>query len=141
MLAKWKIKRESQKTYGAPMAYLSFDDRNGNRIPNAVNPGKSANTNGNNKEVEGKFGKGIQFSGDDAMNFPSGFGDFNRHQEFSMAFWIQPTSKLERAVVIKRSKAWTDAASRGIEILIEDGRLSPALIHFLAWKCNSNPIK
>ena len=102
LLAKWKIKRESQKTYGAPMAYLSFDDRNGNRIPNAVNPGKSANTNGNNKEVEGKFGKGIQFSGDDAMNFPSGFGDFNRHQEFSMAFWIQPTSKLDRAVVIKR---------------------------------------
>ena len=135
LLAKWKIKRESQKTYGAPMAYLSFDDRNGNRIPNAVNPGKSANTNGNNKEVEGKFGKGIQFSGDDAMNFPSGFGDFNRHQEFSMAFWIQPTSKLERAVVIKRSKAWTDAASRGIEILIEDGRLSPALIHF--WPGNA----
>ena len=32
-------------------------------------------------------------------------------------------------------KAWTDAASRGFEFLIEDGRLSPALIHF--WPGNA----
>ena len=58
------------------MAYLSFDDRQGNRYPNAADRAKDANTNGNNKEVEGKFGKGIHFSGDDALNFPSGVGDF-----------------------------------------------------------------
>jgi hypothetical protein len=68
--------------------------------------------------------------GDDALNFPSGFGDFNRHQNFTMAFWVKPTIELDRAVVVRRSKAWTDAASRGIEVLIENGRLSPALIHF-----------
>jgi hypothetical protein len=38
-------------------------------------------------------------------------------------------------VVVRRSKAWTDAASRGIEVLIENGRLSPALIHF--WPGNA----
>ena len=135
LLTKWKIEKKSKITYGAPLAYLSFDNRNGNQIPNAANSTKPANTNGNNKEVDGKFGKGIQFSGDDAMNFPSGFGDFNRHQTFSMAFWIKPTSKLDRAVVVRRSKAWTDAASRGFEFLIEDGRLSPALIHF--WPGNA----
>ena len=135
LLAKWKIERKPKTIFGSPLAYLSFDDRNGNRIPNVANPSKPANTNGNNKEVEGKFGKGIQFSGDDAMNFPSGFGDFDRHQTFSMAFWIKPTSKLDRAVVVRRSKAWTDAASRGFEFLIENGRLSPALIHF--WPGNA----
>ena len=141
LLTRWKIERKSKITFGAPLAYLSFEDRNGNRIPNAADPSKSANTNDNNKEVMGKFGKGIQFSGDDAMNFPSGFGDFDRHQTFSMAFWIQPTSKLDRAVIVRRSKAWTDAASRGMEVLIENGRLSPALIHFwpaMRYESNQN---
>jgi hypothetical protein len=139
LLAKWKIVREAKTTYGVPLAYLSFDDRQGNKCPNSANPGKPANTNGNNKEVEGKHGKGIQFSGDDALNFPSGFGDFNRHQSFGMAFWVKPTKLLDRAVIVRRSKSWTDAASRGYEILIEDGKLSPALIHF--WPGNAIRIR
>ena len=135
LIEKWKVKRDTEIQYAKPMAYLSFDDRNGDRYPNSANPTKDASTNGNNKEVEGKFGKAIHFTGDDALNFPSGFGDFNRHQNFSMAFWVKPTIELDRAVVVRRSKAWTDAASRGIEILIENGRLSPALIHF--WPGNA----
>ena len=135
LIKKWKVKRKPDIQYAKPMAYLSFDDRNGNHYPNSADRSKDATTNGNNKEVEGKFGKGIHFSGDDLLNFPSGFGDFNRHQNFSMAFWINPTQELDRAVVVRRSKAWTDAASRGIEVLIENGRLSPALIHF--WPGNA----
>ncbi|MDG1324717.1 MAG: DUF1553 domain-containing protein [Opitutales bacterium] len=139
LIEKWKVKREPDIQYAKPMAYLSFDDRNGNRYPNAADRSKDASTNGNNKEVEGKFGKGIHFSGDDVLNFPSGFGDFNRHQSFTMAFWVNPTQELERGVVVRRSKAWTDAASRGIEVLIENGRLSPALIHF--WPGNAIRIR
>ncbi|MBT5915326.1 MAG: DUF1553 domain-containing protein, partial [Opitutae bacterium] len=135
LIKKWKVKRENEITYGKPVAYLSFDDRDGNRYPNSADRTKNAKTNENNKEVEGKRGKGVQFSGDDAVNFPSGFGDFNRHQTFSIAFWIKPTQEMERAVIVSRSKAWTDAASRGIEVLIEKGRLSPALIHF--WPGNA----
>ena len=138
LMNKWNIQREAQR-FGSPVAYLSFDDRKGNRIPNAANPSKSANTNGNNKEADGKHGKGIRFSGDDALSFPSGFGDFNRHQSFGMVFWIKPAQSLDRAVVVRRSKAWTDAASRGYEILIEDGKLSPALIHF--WPGNAIRIR
>ena len=138
LIHKWKIQRETP-SFGSPVAYLSFDDRQGNKCPNSADPAKAANTNGNNKEVDGKHGKGIQFSGDDALNFPSGFGDFNRHQSFGMAFWVKPTQLLDRAVVVRRSQAWTDAASRGYEILIEDGRLSPALIHF--WPGNAIRIR
>jgi hypothetical protein len=138
LIRKWKIQRETP-SFGSPVAYLSFDDRQGNKCPNSANPGKPANTNGNNKEVEGKHGKGIRFSGDDALNFPSGFGDFNRHQSFGMAFWVKPTKVLDRAVIVRRSKSWTDAASRGYEVLIEDGKLSPALIHF--WPGNAIRIR
>jgi hypothetical protein len=139
LIHKWKINQKPEKRHGAPLAYLSFDDRKGNQYPNSANPAKNASTNQNNKEVAGKSGKGIQFSGDDTMSFPNEFGNFNRHQTFSMAFWIKPTGFLERAVVVKRSQAWTDAGSRGYEILIEDGRLSPALIHF--WPGNAMRIR
>jgi len=135
LLHKWKINQKTEELHGAPLAYLSFDNRKGNQYPNLANPAKNASTNQNNKVVAGKSGKGIQFSGDDTMSFPKEFGNFNRHQTFSMAFWIKPTEFLERAVVVKRSQAWTDAGSRGYEILIEDGRLSPALIHF--WPGNA----
>lgn len=135
LITKWKIKRQAKTLYGSPIAYLSFDKRNGNHYPNPASPEKKASTNANNKAVEGKSGKGIQFSGDDDMKFPSGFGDFTRHQSFSIAFWLQPTQLHDRAVVIKRSQAWTDAASRGYEILIEGGKLSLALIHF--WPGNA----
>jgi hypothetical protein len=135
LLQKWKINQKTEELFGGPLAYLSFDNRNGNQYPNLANPAKNASTNQNNKQVPGKSGKGIQFSGDDTMSFPQEFGNFNRHQTFSMAFWIKPTEFLERAVVLKRSQAWTDAGSRGYEILIEDGRLSPALIHF--WPGNA----
>ena len=138
LMNKWKIQREAHR-FGSPVAYLSFDDRKGNLIPNAANPSKSANTNGNNKEADGKHGRGIRFSGDDALSFPSGFGDFNRHQSFGMAFWLKPTQLLDRAVIVRRSQAWTDAASRGYEILLEDGKLSPALIHF--WPGNAIRIR
>ena len=38
-------------------------------------------------------------------------------------------------MIFHRSKAWTDAASCGYELLLEDGRLSAALIHF--WPGNA----
>jgi hypothetical protein len=117
-------------TYGMPIAYLSFNNRKGNQYPNPVNSKLSAHTNHHNKVCEGKIGQGIQFSGDDALNFPKELANFNRHQPFSVAFWIKPTMNHERAVVLRKSQAWTDAASRGFEILIEEGKLSAALIHF-----------
>ena len=66
--------------YGMPIAYLSFDNRNGNQYPNPVDSKLSANTNHHNKVCEGKIGQGIQFSGDDALNFPKEFANFDRHQ-------------------------------------------------------------
>ena len=122
-------KRQKSSTGHRWLTFLLITAR-GTSTPTWSTRPKNASTNQNNKEVAGKSGKGIQFSGDDTMSFPKEFGNFNRHQTFSMAFWIKPAEFLERAVVVKRSQAWTDAGSRGYEILIEDGRLSPALIHF-----------
>nr|NIP96954.1 DUF1553 domain-containing protein [Akkermansiaceae bacterium] len=59
-----------------------------------------------------------------------GAGQFPRTQPFSIGLWINSPEQFERSVIWRRSKAWTDAGSRGYELLLLDGRLSTALIHF-----------
>ncbi len=94
------------------------------------------NPNRENKLVDGRdatAGKAIQLSGDDAVGV--GVGNFNRAQSFSVSTWLKIPDYKERAVVFHRSRAWTDAASRGYQLLIENGKLSFSLIHF--WPGNA----
>ena len=88
---------------------------------------------GENSSVEGKRGKAIKLSGDDAVNLK--VGNFRRFDPFSVSLWINTPDVKDRAVVFHRSRAWTDAGSRGYQLLIEDGRLSASLIHF--WPGNA----
>ena len=53
--------------------------------------------------------------------------------------WIKTPDYKDRAVIIHRSMAWTDAGSRGYQLLIEDGKLSVGLIHF--WPGNAIGIR
>src|SRR5690606_37222396 len=55
------------------------------------------------------------------------------------SLWMHVADHKERAVVFHRSRAWTDAASRGYELLIIDGHLQASLIHF--WPGNAVSIR
>jgi hypothetical protein len=88
---------------------------------------------GENRGVEGKVGKAVRLSGDTGVG--TKVGNFRRYQPFSVACWIQTPDYKERAVIYHRSRAWTDAGSRGYQMLLEQGRLSASLIHF--WPGNS----
>lgn len=92
---------------------------------------------GANRIVESPLGKAIQLTGDHGIDTKA--GNFPRWQPFSVATWIQVPRKYDRSVVFHRSRAWTDAGSRGYELLIEDGVLSAALIHF--WPGNAIRIR
>jgi hypothetical protein len=83
---------------------------------------------GANASVEGKVGKAVRLSGDDGIGLK--VGNFRRFDPFSISLWLQTPDLKERAVVFHRSRAWTDAGSRGYELLLENGHLSFALIHF-----------
>jgi len=115
-----------------PLAAFSFDaireTKKKRQLPNAVEGGDPATTSANNQLVPGRRGKTIRLTGDDAVTLP--VGNFTRDEAFSVSLWMKTPDEKERAVVFSRSKAWTDAASRGYELLLEDGRLSAALIHF-----------
>ncbi|MEZ6018386.1 MAG: DUF1549 domain-containing protein [Planctomycetota bacterium] len=77
----------------------------------------------------GPDGSAFRMSGEDALTFP-GAGVFARSDAFSISLDLRAPKRYERAVVLHRAKAWTDSGSRGYQLLIEDGRLSVALVHF-----------
>ncbi|MEZ5299945.1 MAG: DUF1549 domain-containing protein [Verrucomicrobiales bacterium] len=121
------------------IGFFPFDARNGDQLENTAGDKKPATTNNNNSiaEGEGRGGGALVLTGDDAVNLP--VGNFPRWQPFSVALWIKAPSKMERAVIFHRSRAWTDAASRGYELLLKDGRLAWSLIHF--WPGNAISIR
>lgn len=112
---------------------FQFESVEGEKLENSVAADKPAELKGENKLVEGHSGNAVEFTGDDAVDLP--FGNFKREEPFSISLWLKTPDVKDRAVVFHRSRAWTDAASRGYELLIEDGRLKWSLIHF--WPGNA----
>ena len=92
---------------------------------------------GNEKTTDARGNSAVKLSGDDAIGLKT--GNFTRYQPFSITLSMNTPDKKERAVVFHRSRAWTDAASRGYQLLIEDGKLSASLIHF--WPGNAIRVK
>lgn len=120
------------------LGWFPFDDlAPDGMLANAVNPDQPASLKGGNKLVPGLRGHAVQFTGDDPVQLP--LGNFHRHEPFSVSLWLKTPDAKERAVVFHRSRAWTDAASRGYELLIEEGRLKWSLIHF--WPGNAISIR
>ena len=121
-----------------PVASFTFDQLDkGNKLANAIDAKQPATLKGENELVAGHAGNAIKFTGDDAVDLP--LGNFHCYDPFSVSLWIKTPDVKERAVVFHRSRAWTDAASRGYELLIVDGRLQWSLIHF--WPGNAISIR
>ncbi len=129
----WLAARPKTLQIPGEVARYLFDTREKDQTPNSVKDGKPAVIHGENRLIPGKFGKAIEFTGDDQVDLP--LGNFDRAEPFSVSLWLKTPDFKDRAVVFHRSGAWTDAGSRGYELLIEDGRLKWSLIHF--WPGNA----
>jgi len=70
----------------------------------------------------------VKLTGDHPVEMP--VGNFRRSQPFTVSLWLKAPTRYDRAVVFHRSRAWTDAASRGYELLVAEGHLRWSLIHF-----------
>ncbi len=89
---------------------------------------RAATSPGENTLVDGRFGSAIRLTGDHGVETP--VGNFRRSQPFTVSLWLNAPSTFDRAVVFHRSKAWTDAGSRGYELIVDRGHLRWSLIHF-----------
>ncbi len=109
----------------------SIDD---GRLVNLADEARPAKASDDPQVVPGRIGNGLLLSGENNITTAVG-GDFARDDAFSVALWIKIPEEMDRAVIFHRSRAWTDAGSRGYQLLIEDGRLSASLVHF--WPGNA----
>ncbi len=125
------------ETLSGQIGHFTFDERVDGKLPNEAKPETPAESSKANKLASGKHGQAIRLTGDDAVNLK--LGNFSRNQPFTLAWWMQASELSERAVVAHRSRAWTDAASRGYEVLLENGHLRWSLIHF--WPGNAISIR
>jgi hypothetical protein len=114
-----------------------LDALNAAKVANLADPKKPGQTSEGPELVEGRVGKALRLSGENNVTLP--LGNFDRFQPFSLSLWIKTPDFKDRAVIIHRSMSWTDAGSRGYQLLIEDGKLSVGLIHF--WPGNAIAIR
>lgn len=128
LLPEWRAKEGAALALPTPVAAFDFDSLEKNEFVNLVEGGEPAKTTDRNTLAPGRHGQAVKLTGDDAVTLP--VGNYTRDHSFSVALWMNTPDIKKRAVVYSRSKAWTDAASRGYELLLEDGKLSAALIHF-----------
>ena len=103
-------------------------------LDNAAVPENRGRTADRPALTEGVVGNAITLSGENNASFPK-VADFARDDPFTIACFVRVAKHHDRAVIWHRSRAWTDAGSRGYELLLEDGRPSAALIHF--WPGNA----
>lgn len=117
----WLQDRPAEANIPGQIAHLDFTDYK----------------HGANKTVDGVDGQAVQLTGDDGIKVD--VGNFRRFEPFSVSLWMNRTRDLKRGVVFHRSRSWTDAGSRGYQLLIEDNYLSASLIHF--WPGNAMRIR
>lgn len=127
---QWKQTWNGKIEIKGKISEFNFDAANKGKIPNTINAkqGGSYDTR-YAKLVEGKNGKGMLLDGDSALKFGQ-IGPYQRHLDFSLSLWTQTAKKYQRAVILHRTRAWLDAASRGYELLIDEGKLSFAVVHY-----------
>ena len=135
--AAWLTAKPEKVTIPGEIGWFGFESLENGKLANWLDEKKPATLKGGNKLVPGRVGNAVEFTGDDAVDLP--FGNFKCNEPFGVSLWLKTPDKKDRAVVFHRSKAWTDAASRGYELLIEEGKLKWSLIHF--WPGNAISIR
>ncbi|MHB1560386.1 MAG: DUF1553 domain-containing protein [Isosphaeraceae bacterium] len=129
--------RSHQPLFTGRIGDYPLDAIDGGKVANRADANKPGQTTENPEVVAGKVGRSLRLSGENNVTLP--LGNFDRSDPFSIALWINTPDRKDRAVILHRSMAWTDAGSRGYELLIEDGKLSVGLIHF--WPGNAIGIR
>jgi hypothetical protein len=104
-----------------PVVALDFDELRGATTPDRAESRPAAKVVDSTPIGEGVQGGGAVLDGENGFALDD-VPVFTRGDAFSFSLWVRPESKAERAVVFHRSLAFTDAGSRGYELVLEEGR-------------------
>jgi hypothetical protein len=129
---QWLAQPPSEPALPGKQAEFRFESLDQNKLINDIDPNKPGNGVDSPTLVAGPAGHGQAglLLGDNGFDFP-GIGHFHRAQPFSISLWIKQPKPSPRAVVLHHSRAPADAASRGYDLLLEEGK--PAFGLYYMW--------
>jgi hypothetical protein len=126
-----------------PVDAYDFDRLdNGRELANTRRRDRPGRIRGPVSLVEGKpgHGKALGFSADrDASAILPGAGDFGRTDTFTLSVWVKTERVLDEGPILHRTRSAVEAAHRGYELSIEQGRVVFRLAHF--WPGNAIAIR
>jgi hypothetical protein len=134
VFTEWLGNRPKEPVLNGLVAAFGFEEIKDGKVANAANGNKSATASEAPTIVEGYRGKAASLNGENGFLL-NGIGEFSRVQPFSVSVWVRTPVMPKRAVIFHRSAAALDAASRGYEMLIENGHISLGLHHM--WPGNA----
>ena len=125
---EWRKEWDQKISSPGRVARFSFDADGG--MTNEDDEKQKIGSGKGHENVEGGLsGKCMKYDGDTATNLGK-LGPYARHLPFSISLAINVPVQHERALIVHRSRAWTDSASNGYELLMNEGSLEFALVHF-----------
>lgn len=131
----WWPQRPLRPEIQGAVARFDFEELKDGKFENLANKERPAVAVEGPAILDSKSGKGLGLNGDNGVAI-KGVGAFSRVDPFTVAISIRPPAKhLDRAVVWHRSQAALDAGSRGIEMLLEEGKVAVGLHHM--WPGNA----
>ena len=135
---EWLKGPPSEPTINGLTADISFDEIKDNKFSNGANGNKPAHAVEGPALIDGRFGKALSLNGENGVTL-NDLGAFSRTDPFSISVWIRTPMHAKRAVIFHRSMAALDAASRGYELILEDGHISVGLHHM--WPGNAVKVR
>ena len=145
LLAAINAAAEELKTSTAAprRSYDRWLERNGRAVPDlepeihlSFNGETGLENDGSKGTAEGQFIREDysantvnKFTGESAIRIKDA-GIWNRYDPFSLALWVRVEEMLPHMIVVHKTKAPSDAGSRGYELMIDDGQLTFGLVHF-----------
>ena len=125
------------------VVHLRFEKPVTNQFVNLANPNSPPASSVENPLVipgpNGTPDSAIELSGENGVTFKDPTLAFGRADPFSYTVRLRLANHAPRATVLHKAKAWMDAASRGYELVLEDGRAAVGLHHM--WPGNAMKVR
>lgn len=128
-LVNWFESDVPRATSTKPLACFDFESAKDKAFINKMNTHRTGMLKYAAKLVPGVDGRCLKLEGDNLVALQD-LPEVKRSQPMSFSMWLQPQELMKRAVVLSRSRSGIDSASKGVELLLEDGKPSFALVHF-----------
>jgi len=131
----WKADLNRQVTVPKATIDIPFETVADDKSPNIAKEESQATLSQSPETVIGPEGNALRFNGDNGVDLLDKSTAFERYQPFSFSLWLKTPKRAPRYVVFHRSMAAEDAANRGYEFLLIDGKPTFSLCHF--WPGNA----